>query len=121
MPGADDFLDLMPHVITVKDKNPPDDYGEDSYDDDSERQYRCLVDDSTTTARTADGVMVTVALTIYVNSIPIGSSGPVAIPRDAQVVMTPPPMGMPSTRPLNSVDSHYDETGALHNQVLRFT
>lgn len=118
---ADEFNDLMPHVITVKNKLPADDYGEDTYDEASLRQYRCLVDDSTTTTRTADGESVSVTLTTYVNSVPIGESFAIPIPEDAYVEFTPPPNGQPKTRPLKSIESHYWKDGTLHNQVLRFT
>lgn len=118
---ADEFNDLMPHIITVKNKLPADDYGEDVYDDASLRQYRCLVDDSTTTTRSVDGDSVSIALTTYVNSVPIGQDDAVAIPEDAYVEFTPPPLGQPKTRPLHSIESHYWKDGSLHNQVLRFT
>ena len=119
--GANEFIDLMPHFITVKNRLPLDDYGEEGWDDSSERQYHCLVDDSTTVIRTADEDSVSIALTTYVNSIPVGSFVPVPIPKDAKVVFDPPPMGQPATRPLHSVESHYWKDGSLHNQVLRFT
>lgn len=118
---ADEFNDLMPHVITVKNKLPPDDYGEDDYDESSIRQYHCLVDDSTTTTRSVEGESVAVALTTYVNSVPIGQTSAVPIPKDAYVEFTPPPLGQPKTRPLHTVESHYWADGSLHNQVLRFT
>lgn len=119
---ADEFLDLMPHVITVsKQSAEPNEWGQRVADPGTVRQYRCLVDSATSVIHTAQGDDVTVALTAYVNATPIDQFSPWPIDDDETVEFTPPPAGIPITRPLRSVDNHYDQTGALHNQVLRFT
>lgn len=121
--NAHEFDDLMPHVIKVYKNAGANDYGKETADPNTIRQYRCLVDDSTTTVRNAGGQEVTVALTIYVWPIPIGSAAelPVDI-EDNEIVEVITPR--PQTRTLVGIERHYDSVdgvGYLHNITLRFS
>lgn len=118
----DEFEDLMPHQIKV--------YGAPTkYDDNGkpiqttgERNYRCLVDDSSTTVRNFDGTEVTIAMTAYVAPVPLESNDgvPVDIEADEIVEFVSPRQ---QTRKVVVIQRHYDSTlgvGELHNIVLGF-
>lgn len=117
----EEFSDLMPHRIKVTDFTGLDDYGR-PIEPGVPRTYRCLIDDSTTIQRDAEGREVTVALTAYVAPVPIGAEDnvPVDIEKRATVEILSP---RPQTRSLQSIERHYDSedgVGMLHNLVLRF-
>lgn len=119
---ANEFSDLMPHIIEVAPKSGFNDYGKETPGT-NERQYHCLIDDSTTTVRSASGEDVTVALTAYVWAVPVNSTDgqPVDIESDEKVKIITP---RPQTRNLVTIERHYDSVngvGYLHNLVLRFT
>lgn len=118
----EEFLDLMPHRIEVEGPGEGyDDYGE-PVTGAEKRVYACLVDDSTTTVRTADGTSVTVALTAYVAPVPIGGDGPVDI-LEGETIKILAVGGLKEDRvQINSVERHFDSedgVGMLHNIVVR--
>jgi hypothetical protein len=141
----EEFSDLMPHRIKVtkyvEDESTPE-LGDIQYDDygypinpeqmptdpespavDESLTYMCLIDDTTSVARNADGEQITVALTAYVAPVPLESTDgePVDIPNTSRVeILTP----YQTVRPVKSIERHYDSedgVGMLHNIVLRFT
>jgi hypothetical protein len=117
-----EFDDLMPHVIKVT-KTVRNDYGKQVIGTDPPRQYKCLIDDSTTTVRDVSGEEVTVALTAYVWAVPIDSldGNPVDI-EDTEIVEIITPR--PETRTLTGIERHYYSDrgiGYLHNLTLRFS
>lgn len=116
----EEFSDLMPHRIEVQGAATSyDDYGK-PVAGEAPRVYRCLIDDTTTTARTADGTSITVALTAYVAPVPIGGSGPVDIGSDESVRITNP---YDRAMKVKSIERHWDAEdgkGMLHNLVVRF-
>lgn len=120
---VDEFTDLMPHLVKVTSAGTGyDDYGK-PVTGTNIRSYHCLIDDSTTTVRNADGEEVTVALTAYVWPIPVDATDnvPVDIESSATVEILSP---RPETRTLTSIERHYyseDGSGYLHNIVLRFS
>lgn len=117
-----EFDDLMPHLISVTKSGGNSVYGK-ATTSGTPRQYRCLIDDTTTTVRNAGGIEVTVALTAYVNPVPVGSLDglPVDIKEDETVQILSP---RPETRTLVTIQRHYyseNGVGTLHNITLRFS
>lgn len=121
--AGEEFAELMPHRIRIKGSTTGhDDYGQ-STDDGLPRTYRCLIDDTTSTARTAAGEEITVALTAYVAPVPVETPDglPVDIESTEEIEILVPRQ---QSRPLNSVERHYDSVdgeGILYVLVLRFT
>lgn len=118
----EEFSDLMPHQIEISGSGGTDDYGQ-PIEGANKRVYRCLIDDTTTETRTADGTTVTVALTAYVAPVPIGEIGPVDIKEtESAIILSPDESKGPKT--INSIERHYDSDmgiGMLHNLVVRFS
>ena len=118
----EEFLDLMPHRIQVTGAGTGnDDYGQ-PVNPGAPRVYRCLIDDTTTEVRTADGTSVTVALTAYVAPVPIGGNPlvPVDIKESESIRLLDP---YEKDMEINSIERHYDSdmgVGMLHNIVVRF-
>lgn len=116
----EEFEDLMPHRIEVKGAGTgSDDYGQ-PVNVGASRVYRCLIDDTTTEVRTADGTSVTVALTAYVAPVPIGETEAVDIKESETIRLLLP---YDQVMEINSVERHYDSdmgVGMLHNIVVRF-
>lgn len=119
----EDFSELMPHRIRVTGDVQYNDYGRPIPGTGLPRLYRCLIDDTTTTAKNAMGEEITVALTAYVAPVPVDSADglPVDIEYNETVEIVTP---RPDTRPVTSIERHYDSedgNGMLHNLVLRFS
>ena len=121
---VNEFADMMPHLVKVTSSGGGyDDYGN-PIEGTNERTYKCLIDDTTSTVRSADGEQITVALTAYVWPVPVESEDglPVDIESTDDVeILQPRPDEHPN---LTSVERHYysdDGVGFLHNIVLRFT
>lgn len=119
----EEFAELMPHRIKVTGQVKYNDYGRPLPGTGQIREYRCLIDDTTTTAKTAAGEEITVNLTAYVSPVPVGSTTglPVDIEYNETVEIVSP---RPDTRPVTSIERHYDSedgNGVLHNIVVRFS
>lgn len=123
----EEFDDLMPHRIKV---TPEVAEGEpEQYDDEGNpinqgvpRIYMCLLDDTTTETRTADGTEVSIVLTAYTAPVPIGSETgePVDIDENDDIEVTVP---YEKKMTINNIERHYDSedgVGMLHNIVVRF-
>jgi hypothetical protein len=117
--AAFEFAELMPHKISVRSLGTSSNYGGSNYDDNTKREYICLVEDQETVVRTQEGVTVTVNLTIYCTTIPIGKTEPQKI-LDTDEVTIEAPTGY-GIRPIASVAVYYDETGIEYAQVVRLT
>lgn len=119
----DEFRDLMPHrieVTSVEAGNTYDDYGRPVGEVPSTRTYACLLDDTTTTVRTAEGTSINVALTAYVAPVPLGKTEVVDIGSDDSVKILDP---YEKVVQVKNIERHYDSedgVGELHNIVLRF-
>jgi hypothetical protein len=85
------------------------------------RDYRCLLDVTEITTRTADGTSVSVTLTAFVRSIPIGESAPRQILDNDKVEFLGDVGFTNKERPLVSVSTHFDADGTAHNFTLRFS
>lgn len=117
--AAHEFADLMPHKISVRSLGTTNDFGKQSYDDATKREYICLVENDEVVSRSQEGVELSVHLTAYCPTIPIGQEEPVPI-LDTDEVTIVTPSGYP-VRPLVGVALYYDETGIEYAQVVRFT
>ena len=124
----DDFEDLMPHRIEVVGESAVkptyDEWGQpvEIGEAPSKRTYRCLIDDTTTTIRTAEGENINVSLTAYVAPVPMESNDgqPVNIESDEEIWLTDP---FTKKMTVKNIERHYDSedgVGMLHNIVLRF-
>lgn len=119
----DEFSELMPHRIKVTGQIQYNDYGRPIDGTGQAREYRCLIDDTTTTAKSAAGEEITINLTAYVSPVPVGSQDglPVDIEYNETVEILSP---RPDVRPVTSIERHYDSedgNGMLHNLVVRFS
>lgn len=115
-----EFLDLMPHRLTVRDYQGRDYYGNESYEPASQaRTYRCLVDTKVTVNQTNVAETHTVSLTAYTHSIPEGKTTPVNIREDSLIEIIEP--GNYSVRPIVSIARHFDRDGTLHNLEITFS
>lgn len=126
--AAEEFADLMPHKISVRSLGSVNNFGKQAYDDNTKREYICLVEDDEVVSRSTEGVAIGVHLTAYCPTIPTTDSDnrpspdkgtPWEIKDNDEITIIDPP-GYP-VRPLVSVAHYYDETGVLYAQVVRLT
>ncbi len=119
-----EFSDLMPHRIVVTTRQGSDDYGQEVYDPGSERTYECLISYAPKVMRGQEVEEFSGGATIYVNAYPLGVDGKpgsssVFINTDDKLVVTPQVGNEEATRQINSIEKYFDETGNLHNMVVR--
>lgn len=116
---ASEFLDMMPHRITVKGAVVLDDYGYPIGEAD-EVVYACLLDDKVEVVFPLSGAQVTTTHIAYVNPHPImddGTFSPTAtVLTQSSTIWT----SDDDQHEVLSVSTHYDETGLPHNQEVRY-
>lgn len=122
----DEFSDLMPHRIVVTTRTGSDDYGQEFYDPVTARTYECLVSYAPKMTRGRETEDFDGGATIYVNAYPLGLDGKpgsvsVFINNDDKLVVTPQFGNEEAWRPIQSIEKYPDETGKLHNMVVRLT
>lgn len=123
------FWDMMPHRMKVTSYGDRDNHGRKILDKTTERTYRCLMEVTDSLARAIQGDSRTVGATVYclgtpvtgvdTNGVELNATSTVGIDEEDKVEFISPVWSEP--RPILSVESFYDETGDLHNMVVRFS
>ena len=116
-----EFDDLMPHTIKVTSKSAKDDFTYDTFDPATERFHKCLIDESQSVQRNANGVNLQSGLVAYVIAKPIGSSEPRDILASDKVEIVYPTVYAARVRPIASISRHFWVDGSLHNLEVKFT
>lgn len=119
--GADEFLELMPHIIKVTSKSLKDDFSYNAFDLKTVRTYRCLVDENDNIQKTPDGVTLGIGITAYANAIPIGETEARDILPTDKVEVVLPVQYATRLRPVKSISRHWWIDGTLHNMEVRLS
>lgn len=117
--GPDEFLDMMPHRLTVKGAVILDDYGYPIGEADNVI-YACLLDDDVKVEYPLSGARVMTGHVAYVNPYPILPSGEFAL---TPAIITQNSIIWTSDddkHEVLSVATHYSEDGLPHNQEVRY-
>lgn len=118
MIDMDEWKDMLPHTIEVKDPDDESYYpGDETYQ--NTRVYRCLVDTEVVISTAGNNEAHTVGMKAYVGAIPVGATVPVDISEESEITVTDP-AGY-DARPIKSLARHYDQDGTLHNIEILFT
>jgi hypothetical protein len=111
------FWDMTPHRIQVTSHDKRDDEGNETLDPETARVYRCLISDTESLARSAQGGILGVTKQAWCLGTPLDAVEPVEIDTEDSVEFISP---ADSPRPIAQIEKYYDETGGLHNMVVHF-
>jgi hypothetical protein len=113
-----EFWDVTPHRIQVTSYGKRDNEGNRVLEPSTARTYRCLISDTESLARNAQGAILGVTKQAWCLGTPLDATAPVEIDtEDAVKFITP----VDPERPIAQIEKYYDETGALHNMVVHFS
>jgi len=112
-----EFWDMTPHRIKVTSYGKRDNEGNRVLDPGTERTYRCLISDTDSLARDAQGAILGVTRQAWCLGTPEGGTESVEIDTEDSVEFVNPEK---LTRPIAQIEKYYDETGGLHNMVIHF-
>lgn len=120
MSTANEFEDVMPHVVKVTSKSTKDDFGYEGWDTATARSYRCLIDENQSVQRNSEGVNLSMGLVAYVLAIPIDKTEPqdILMTDKVEIVL---PKEYSRIRPLTSIARHWWTDGKLDNLELKFS
>lgn len=115
-----DFIDVMPHRLKVRKTVKRDDYGY-PVEDQPDLIYVCLLDDAVTITDTQASTDREIKHMAYVLPYPLNADGTfqtnaVTI-SEADVVITPDG----KEHQIKEIATHWDETGAAHNQEVTYS
>jgi len=111
------FWDVTPHRIKVTSHGKRDNEGNQVLEPGTERTYRCLISDTESLARDAQGAILGVTKQAWTLGTPVDGTEPVEIDTEDFVEFVTPE---DPSRPIAQIEKYYDETGGLHNMVVHF-
>lgn len=123
-----EFWDMTPHRLQVTSYSSRNNYGRKELDPTSVRTYRCLMQVTASIEHGVQNSDQTVGIVAWCLGTPItgedsngedvNSETPISIQAEDSAKFLSPDMPV---RPIKSVEAFYDETGYLHNMIVRFS